>query len=451
MAPAARSRGRHAAPAVFGRAWLSTAACFLACGCAYGTWASRLPAIKAGLGLDSAALGLALLWTPAGLIAATQATPYLVRGLTSAWTCRLGAAGLAVSLPAAALARNLPELAVALLAFGASFGCTDSAMNIQAAALNRGRRPVMAGLHGIYSAGALAGALGGSLAAGEHARPLANFLLAGAAVGALGLAATPGLLGRDADRSRPAVREPGQPRAGQRRARYRAVLLIGIIACCSLFAEGSADDWGAVFLREVRHASYSVAALAPAAASAGMMIGRLCGDPLIARAGRRLILALAPVTAVAGMALALLAPEAALTVAGYAILGLGTAVIVPVCYGWAGGLPGAEPAWAISKVTSLGYAGLMSGPVVIGLTASRIGLAGALVIPAALLALILPAGRIADRQTAAATFPAVTSPRSAPAPAGSLAPRPVHALPARRRGLARAATAARRRAPRPYW
>jgi hypothetical protein len=94
------------------------------------------------------------------------------------------------------------------------------------------------------------------------------------------------------------------------------------------------------------------------------------------------------------MTLAVIAPTPEIAIAGYGVLGLGVATIVPIAFTLAGNTDGVPPAWAISRVTTLGYAGLFSSPPVVGLVAQQIGLTAALAIPAVLLLLVAPLSRI---------------------------------------------------------
>jgi fucose permease len=145
-----------------------------------------------------------------------------------------------------------------------------------------------------------------------------------------------------------------------------------------------------VYLHEEQGASLGIAPLGAAACGAGMAVGRFAGDAVIARYGRPATLWRASLVAGAGMTLAVLAPTPGVAIAGYGVLGLGVATIVPIAFTLAGNTTGVPPAWAISRVTTLGYAGLFSSPPVIGLVARSTGLAVALAIPAVLLLLVCP-------------------------------------------------------------
>lgn len=267
-------RARHAArPAQsepLRRARMSTAVCFGVCGAAWGTWTARLPTLEHAAGLGSAQLGLVLFCCPAGLLAAMQVMPMLVRWTGSARLCRGSIVVLAAAVAALAATHSATALAGTLFAVGAATGWVDGTMNTLGVAVERAYgRPVMTSLHAAFSAGALAGALGGSMAARAGAGLLAQFGIAAAVLAVAGLAGTPWLPGAEADRGTPA------PSPALRPGLSAALLGAGLIAAVSLMAEGAADNWGSVFVRTVLHGSLAVAPLAPAGANGGMMAGRL--------------------------------------------------------------------------------------------------------------------------------------------------------------------------------
>ena len=371
---------------------------FFVYGAVLATWVSRIPLIKQDLGLDTAQLSLALLGSPVGLIVATQLVSALVGRFTSAAVTRWGVAAASAAMVLPSLAWNLGSLAAALFLLGMALGSLDIAMNTQGVAIERGyARPIMSGIHGMYSVGVLAGALVGALAAHAGVDPRVHFALAAAVLAALGVAASGSLLGAEADATAAHGDAPAGARVPPRLARHRALIALGAIAFCCLFAEGAVDDWSGVYLHEGQGASLGLAPLGAAACGIGMAVGRFGGDAVIARYGRPATLWRAALIAGAGMTLAVLAPGAGVAIAGYAILGLGVATIVPIAFTLGGTAEGVPPAWGISRVTMLGYAGLFSSPPAIGLVAQATGLAAALAIPAVLLVLVAPLSRLTTR------------------------------------------------------
>src|ERR1700733_9574476 len=160
-----------------GRLRVALSAVFAIHGFIYASWAVRVPAIKEQTGASSAALGLALLGLSAGAVATMLIAGALCRRFGSQRIAVISSAVLSVTLVLPALARSVVALGLALLVFGAAYGCLNVAMNSIAVDLVAAlRRPVMPSFHAAWSFGGLAGAgLGGLLA--PHLSPVRHLLL----------------------------------------------------------------------------------------------------------------------------------------------------------------------------------------------------------------------------------------------------------------------------------
>lgn len=145
-----------------------------------------------------------------------------------------------------------------------------------------------------------------------------------------------------------------------------------------MMGEGAIADWGAVYLRNVRLTTESIAATGYAAFSVAMALGRFCGDGLTARFGAVRLVRLGGMVAAAGLSIALVVPGAAATLAGLALVGVGFSGIVPIVFSAAGRTPGIEPGVALATVTTTGYVGFLIGPPLIGFAAEWVGLPVAL-------------------------------------------------------------------------
>jgi fucose permease len=374
---------------------------FFVYGAVLATWVSRIPLLKRELGLDTAELSVALLGSPVGLIVATQIVTPVIRHSSSAAVTRSGAVAACACVVLPSLAWNLPSLTLALFLLGMSLGALDTAMNTQGVAIERGyARPIMSGIHGMYSVGVLVGAAAGALAAAAGVDPTVHFAVAGALLAAVSVVGGRSLLGAEADAVAEAEQDTGP--VHERLLGHPSLVALGVVAFCCLFAEGAVDDWSGVYLHEEQGASLGIAPLAAAACGIGMATGRFVADGIIARLGRPATLTRAALLATAGMTIAVLAPVPGVAIAGYLVLGLGVAAIVPIAFTLAGNTQGVPPAWAISRVTMIGYAGLFSGPPLIGLVAQLTGLGAALTIPAVLLLLVAVLGGLVARATAPA-------------------------------------------------
>jgi MFS family permease len=144
------------------RARVSVTFLFVAHGALFGTWVSRIPAVKDELALDDAELGLALFGAALGTLVALPVAGITVARIGSRPGTRWGLPAFAATLPLVALAPGLPALFVALFAFGAAAAMLDVAMNAHSLAVERVyRRPILSTFHAGWSFGGLLGAAAG--------------------------------------------------------------------------------------------------------------------------------------------------------------------------------------------------------------------------------------------------------------------------------------------------
>jgi MFS family permease len=162
----------------------------------------------------------------------------------------------------------------------------------------------------------------------------------------------------------------------------KALLGIGMIAFCCMLGEGAMSDWSANYLKQIVRADNATAAVGLFAFSAAMMLGRFGGDWARARFGDRNLIIYESMIAFAGLGIALAMPDTLTVMAGFFLVGIGLAAIVPIAYSRAGTMPGLNPGVGIGMVTTIGYAGFIAGPPVIGFLADlhdlRIALLGIL-------------------------------------------------------------------------
>jgi MFS family permease len=372
---------------------------FAVLGLADGVWLARIPAVKQNLGLSDGLLGVALLAAPVGLVIIAAFADRLIDRFGSAWPTVAGAVAISLLPIAFGLAGSLGVLMAALLAYGIAGGLMDVAMNAQAVRVERGyRRPLINSFHACYSFGGLGGALLGGLFAWGGVGPAVTFAAVGVPLAGLAVLLRRGLLHGPETRDRPLPTgqpEPGgQPgpggqsarRAGTRARRRGTALRIaalGLLALCSLLGEGAAGSWSAVYLRDNLGTSAAFAALGYAAFSVTMATGRLCGDRLAARFGSARLVSGCGVVAAIGLATALVTASPAAGLAGFALFGAGLSSSFPQLLSVAGNVETARSGTGIARVAGAGYLGLLSGPVLIGTTASLVGLRLALGIPLA--------------------------------------------------------------------
>ncbi|MFI0354741.1 MFS transporter [Actinomadura sp. 9N407] len=379
---------------VLGRARTAVVVAFVVHGLIAAAWVVRIPQIKRELGLSEGALGVALLGAPVGVVLAVRFARWtIVRWGSRATTVAAGVAG-ALSLVPLGLSWNMGSLTCSLVLMGGSLGLMDVAMNAQGVAVERGyARPLMSGMHGAYSLGTLAAALIGAGVAHLGVPVAVHLGVMAAVLAAMMLLGCRGLLDRSADEDPVPVTDAaagaGATAAPKVRAGRWTLALLGLIGLCSFVGEGAMADWSAVYLRETLHTGPGVAGLGYAGCAVAMAAGRLAGDRIVARFGPVPVLRAGSLIAASGLALGLLAGHPAVAVIGFTLFGLGVAPVAPVTFSAAGNLPGIPAATGISRVTAVGYLGLLGGPPVIGFVAQGVGLTWALAVPVVLAAAIV--------------------------------------------------------------
>ena len=385
------------------RARAAVTAFFTMDGFVFASWAVRIPAVKAAVGASPATLGIALLGVSAGAIATMAMTGALCRRFGSARLVVVGAVWLSLALLLPALARSAVALGLGLVVFGIGYGGLNVAMNSLAVDLVAVlRRPVMPSFHAAWSLGGLAGAALGGLAA-PVLTPLAHFSL----VCLLGLAVTAacgrivlttplpvaqaenatrapgpggsggaaGTAGAVARAETPSESAPRPSRTAGLTGAWRTVLLLGVIALCSTYGEGAVSDWGALHLREDLGAASGLAAAGYAAFALAEACGRLAGSALLARLGQTRVLVYGGLATFVGMIAAALSPVLPLALIGFALAGLGVANAFPTAMARVGILAGPH---GVATASTLGYAGFLLGPPMIGFLAGAISLRVAL-------------------------------------------------------------------------
>ncbi|MEU3339693.1 MFS transporter [Streptomyces sp. NPDC002144] len=340
------------------RARYAVAAVFTVHGAVTGSFATRVPWVQEHAHLSAGELGFALAFTAfgascamplAGRISHRFGSRTALRGLIAMWT-------LSLILPA--LAPNMLTLCLAMFVYGASAGMADVAMNALGVEIeHRLDKSIMSGLHGMWSAGALIGSAGGTLAAHLGADARVHFALAAGTLTALGLLACTWVLDLQ-----PAEDEEPPPRFA---LPPRSALLIGAVGFCAVFAEGASLDWSAVFLRDQLDTSAGLAAACTTGFMLTMAVARLVGDAVVNRFGAVRTVRAGGVLAVLGGLLIVVAGEPVVAMGGFALLGLGIAVVVPLCFA-AAGHSGPNPSQAIAGVATITYTSGLIAPGLIG-------------------------------------------------------------------------------------
>lgn len=363
---------------------------FLALGLVCGAWGVHIPSVQVRHGLDAAWLSGVLLSTGIGALLALGVAGRLIGRLGARRSCALAAVAMGGLLALALLWPGLAGLLPAMLLFGMTISLFDVAINTEGTALESlGGRPVLSNLHGMFSLGAMGGAAlaGALLRAGIDARVQLAAIGLGTALSVL-LAARCMLAAHPAPAGHAPQRQFAWPRG--------LLLALGLMTLAGMLAEGVMIDWSVLYLTSTHRLGQDVAALGFAAFTGAMAAARFGGDALRQRFSEPALLRASAGLAAAAMALALASGHAGVAIAGFALVGAGLAPVVPILFNAATRVPGTSRAAAIASVSSIGYAGFLVGPPLVGALAQTWSLAAALWVVAVAAALLaLGAGRLA--------------------------------------------------------
>ncbi|MBX3380372.1 MAG: MFS transporter [Phycisphaeraceae bacterium] len=350
---------------------------FFLSGVCVAAWAPLIPFVKDRFALSEGQLGLLLLCLGIGSIAAMP--------LAGALTGRLGCRRVIVvslilawcMLPLATVIGRVDVLAVALLLFGAGLGVVDVAMNIHAVLVERAAgRALMSGFHGLWSVGGIAGAGLTSLLISSGVSLLVTSLVV-VGVSVLLLAACfRGLLESGGEHG-PAFAWP-----------HGRVVVLGICCFVLYLAEGSVLEWGAVFLSTVRGMNVAHAGVGFVAFASAMTMCRLIGDRVVHAIGPARVVLFGGLLAAAGFLVVVGTSSIWASIAGFVLVGIGASNIVPVMFSAAGRQTSMPAHLALPAMTTLGYAGGLIGPPVIGFVAQASSLSVSLGLIGVLMAAI---------------------------------------------------------------
>jgi MFS family permease len=368
------------------RARVAVALLFIANGMGFASWVSRIPAVRAPLGLSEGELGSVLLCMAIGGLLAFGPTGHGVHRWGARRVTLVVSLAYGALLVLPTLAPNGWTLGLALALFGAANGAMDVAMNALAVEVEqRVGRPIMSSLHGLWSAGGLAGALLGGLLAHRAVSPAGHLAAVGvAAIGAV-LLARRGLRAHVGAATVSDVHEEAP-----RWARPESALAgLGAIIFAAFLIEGAMADWSAVYLNGALGTTQAEAALGYSVFAMAMMGMRFAGDRLVLRWGAVPMLRTLNALAVVALVAALVSGRLVVTLPAFALMGLAIGTVAPLVFSAAAQRSRRGPGQGIAAMATLGYSGFLIGPPVIGWLAEATSLQVALGV------LVLLAGVIA--------------------------------------------------------
>ncbi|MCC3720675.1 MFS transporter [Rouxiella badensis] len=376
----------HAQP---GRAQqIATRIIFLLSGFVMSAWAPLVPFVKIRLDISDGTLGLLLLCIGAGSTFSMPLTGFLTGKLGCKTVILLATIVLCLDLPLLTLMDTTLGMALVLIIFGMSIGMVDVAMNVHAVVVEKASgRAMMSGFHGFFSIGCILGALAVS---GLLSLALTPFLASIAVIAVVLLS----LLGISKHLWHDTKSKQGDPMLVMPRG---WVIFLGLLCFVMFLTEGAMLDWSALFLITERSVDPHNAGLGYTVFAIAMTLGRLTGDKVINYFGRFKVLLFGSLIACAGLLLSVGVDSLYAVAAGFIMVGLGASNLVPIMFSAAGNQTSMPANLAIASVTTLGYAGILAGPALVGFIAQLSNLSIALSCVAVLMLLVAASARAVTR------------------------------------------------------
>jgi MFS family permease len=336
-------------------------------GLCFASWAARIPSIQENLKLTSSALGAVLFALPAGFFLSLPFAGWFIGIFGSKRVVILSVALYSVSLLCIGLASTTLTLVIALFAFGFFANLLNISINTQAVIVERlyGKK-LMATFHGLWSLAGFAGAAIGTLMIGNNIAPYQHYIIISIAVLIVSCISSFYLVAHDdnsTDEKRPLFAMPD-----------RSLLSLGIIAFCSMMAEGAMFDWSGIYFSKVVNTNTELTGLGYTTFMIAMAAMRFTADGLSEKFGMRKLIQASGALTTAGLILAVIQPQLIPALVGFFIIGMGVSSVVPMVYSAAGKSKVLSPGTALTAVSSLGFMGLLMGPPIIGFIAEATNL-----------------------------------------------------------------------------
>ncbi|WP_234734419.1 MFS transporter [Tellurirhabdus bombi] len=345
---------------------IAIAGFFFISGFGFSTWASRIPSLQQQFGLNEGQLGAVLFALPMGLILTLPVTGFLVGRYSSRKIMLVGALLLNVILSLMGLANQTWQLALILFTFGAARNMLGISANAQSVGLQGlYDRSILASFHAIWSLAGFAGAALGSWMISANILPGYHFLIVSGVLSVLAILFFPNTL-------------PESPTQQTTKAGFtlpdKSLLKFGLIAFASMACEGTIYDWSGVYFQKAVQVPKELTAVGFVSFMTAMTLGRLSGDWLVNRLGRKTILTYSGILMTAGLLLASVWPALIPASLGLIMVGLGVSCVIPLVMSLASQSVSERTGSVITSVSTVSYLGFLIVPPIVGFIAETLNL-----------------------------------------------------------------------------
>jgi MFS family permease len=340
---------------------------FFFVGLCFASWAARIPDIQAKFDLSEGQLGTLLLFLPLGSVIGLPIAGWAVHQFGSRTVVMFGAFAYALTLPLIGLAPTTWFLVPILILYGMLGNVMNISLNTQALSLeDEMGKSILASFHGLWSLAGFSGAGLGALMIFLGFSPAQHYFVV-MAISIILILFAQGHIIKE--------KKAAEGGGGLVMRKPDALLLrISMIAFLGMMAEGCMFDWSGVYFKKVVLSDPSLVALGYVAFMGAMAAGRFITDKVAARYTKVEVIQVSGVLIFIGLSLAVLFPTIGTATAGFLLVGLGVASIIPLSYSIAGRSKLYSPSVALALVSTISFFGFLLGPPLIGFIAELFNL-----------------------------------------------------------------------------
>lgn len=328
------------------------------------------PTLKAQWGLGDFAFGLMVAAVAFGSLVSTVLPSLAVNRFGPRPVVLWGTVVLALLIAAVGWVPSAVGLAVLLAVVGLLDAVIDVSQNVAGVRVEvASGRSILSSMHACWSLGAVAGGIGGTLAASSgldlrvHLALVAAAIIATVAVGVW-------LTGPVPRGEAPATRAGVDKRVGVGRLMW-LTLPVALVATSGTMIEDIANNWAGLASVELVGVELGQAGVAFTVVLAAQTIGRFTGDRLIDACGRVAVARAGGALIALGGGLVMAATSPGPLYLGFALAGFGCATLVPSAFAAAARVPGVSEGAGVTAVSWLMRVGfLATSPLLGGLSAA---------------------------------------------------------------------------------
>lgn len=349
------------------RARWGISAIFFIYGLTFASWATRIPTIQQYFNLSDAGLGSLLLALPFGSFISLPIAAYLVAKFNSKVVVQLSILSYILSLLLISFIDSIFILGLDLFLLGLMGNTLNIAINTQAVILSKlYKRPILASFHGMWSLAGFAGAAVGAILIALNKSIAFHYAIIFGLNLFLSLFVFRYLLASDKSKtesSQPIFTLPD-----------RSLLVLGLIAFCSMLIEGTMFDWTGVYFKNIVQAPPQWVGMGYVAFMISMAAMRFVADKMTLVYGVKTIIMVSGMLSFIGLSLVILFPVIITSLVGFLIVGVGVSSVIPLVFAAAGNTTKMAPSAALASVSSMGFFGFLIGPPMVGFMAEAFGL-----------------------------------------------------------------------------